>query len=85
MGDKEKEIIEIAKKINRELAKNKTNSYKQKLISAISLKDYDRVQVVLIQLSAYSGVKMDFLVELFTDFEKNKNLAYTFINSLGSN
>ncbi|MGL6130841.1 MAG: type I CRISPR-associated protein Cas8a1/Csx8, partial [Fusobacteriaceae bacterium] len=81
MGDKEKEIVEIAKKINREIAKNKTISYKQKLISAISLKDYDRVQVILIQLSAYSGVKMDFLVELFTDFEKNKNLAYTFINS----
>lgn len=84
MGEREKEIIEIAKKVNGGIAPNKVSSYKQKLVSAISLKDYDRVQVVLIQLSAYSNVKMDFLVDLFSDFQKNKNLAYTFINSLGT-
>lgn len=84
MGEKEKEIIEIAKKVNIGIAGNKVTSYKQKLISAISLKDYDRVQIVLIQLSSYSNVKMDFLVDLFSDFQKNKNLAYTFINALGT-
>lgn len=84
MGFKEKEIIKIAAAINTKLPNNKLNSYKQKLISAISLKDYDRVQVILIQLSAYSNIKMDFLVDLFSDFQKNKNLAYTFINSLGN-
>ncbi|MGL5124812.1 MAG: type I CRISPR-associated protein Cas8a1/Csx8, partial [Fusobacteriaceae bacterium] len=85
MGEREKEIIEAAKLVNKGIPGNKIISYKQKLISAISLKDYDRVQVVLIQLSSYSNVKMDFLVDLFSDFQKNKNLAYTFINALGTN
>ena len=45
-------------------------------------KDYDRYCQVLLQLSNYSGVAFDFVYDLFEDFEKNKDVAYTFINAL---
>ena len=61
---------------------NKVNSYKQKLISAITFKDYDRFCEILLQLSSYSGVVFYFAYDLFQDFEENKNIAYTFINAL---
>ncbi|MDA3884081.1 MAG: type I CRISPR-associated protein Cas8a1/Csx8 [Candidatus Delongbacteria bacterium] len=62
---------------------NKIRAYEQRLISAITLKDYDRVQEILLHLSAFTQVKMDFLIDVFEDFEANKNLAYTFINVFG--
>jgi CRISPR-associated protein Cst1 len=71
-----------AKRVMKEIPENKVNSYKQKLISAITFKDYERFCEILLQLSSYSGVIFDFAYDLFEDFEANKNIAYTFINAL---
>lgn len=73
-----------AKRVMAELPENKVNSYKQKLISAITFKDYGRFCEILLQLSSYSGVIFDFAYDLFGDFEENKNIAYTFINALNN-
>ncbi len=62
---------------------NKIRTYEQRLISSLSLRDYAKVQEILLHLSAFTQVKMDFLIDVFEDFEKNKNLVYTFINTLG--
>jgi len=47
-------------------------------------KDYDRCCQILLQLSNYSGVTFDFVYNLFEDFDKNKDVIYTFINALTS-
>ena len=75
-----KEITEYfkAKKLN-----NKTNSYRQRLISCIIAHDYDRFIEIMLQLSSYTQKTFGFLHNLIRDFEGNKNLAYEFINSLG--
>ncbi|SJZ63808.1 CRISPR-associated protein Cst1 [Cetobacterium ceti] len=62
---------------------NKLRTYEQKLISAIGLKDYDRVKEIMIHMSSTSQLPIRTLILLFEDFEKNKNLAYTFINEIG--
>lgn len=76
---------EDAIKIKQKLSSkgNKLRAYEQKLVSAISLKDYDKVKEILIHLSSYTQLPIRCLIPLCEDFEKNKNLAYTFINSLG--
>lgn len=61
---------------------NKIRSYREKLVSCLILKDYDRFNEILLQLSSYAEVKLDFAYDLFDDFESNKNVAYTFVNSL---
>lgn len=79
------EVVEDADKI-KEFFRGKSNklrSYEQKLVSAITLKDYDRVKEVMLHLSSYTQLPIRALILLFEDFEKNKNLAYTFINSIG--
>ena len=63
----------------------KITSYRNKLISSLSFKDYDRFKTILLQLSSYSGVTFDFAYNLFDDFEKNKNIAYAFVNALTEN
>jgi CRISPR-associated protein Cst1 len=73
-----------AKRVMKEIPENKVNSYKQKLISAITFKDYDRFCEILLQLSSYSGVVFDFAYDLFEDFDENKNIAFTFINALNN-
>jgi CRISPR-associated protein Cst1 len=62
--------------------KNKIKSYKNKLITAISFKDYNQFNLVLMKLSDYSGIGFAFAFDLFKDFEGNINLAYSFINAL---
>lgn len=62
---------------------NKLRAYEQRLVTAISLKDYDKVKEILIHLSSYTQLPIRALIPLCENFEKNKNLAYTFINSLG--
>jgi CRISPR-associated protein Cst1 len=71
-----------AKKVIERIPGNKVESYKQKLISAITFKDYDRFCEILLSLSSYSDVVFDFAYDLFKDFEENKNIAYTFVNAL---
>lgn len=75
--------LAIKKKLLAENKSNKLRSYEQRFISAITLKDYDRVKELLLHLSAYTQLRIDFAMELFEDFEGNKDLAYTFINGLG--
>lgn len=70
--------VEVVKKLDS----NKLKSYRQKLISAMSFKDYDRVCQILMNLSQYTGVYFSFTYDLYEDFEKNKEVAYTFINDL---
>ncbi|MDQ0149369.1 type I CRISPR-associated protein Cas8a1/Csx8 [Eubacterium multiforme] len=85
MNQKMKGAFAAAKSVNKGLEANKINSYKQKLISSITFKNYDRFCEILLQLSSYSGIVFNFAYDLFDDFEENKNLAYTFINALGNN
>ena len=82
MTKKMKSAYASAKKVSEKLEENKLNSYKQKLISAVTFKNKDRFCEILLQLSSFSGVVFDFAYDLFDDFENNKNLAYTFINAL---
>ncbi len=85
MTEKQKSAYSSAMAV-REVLKdspNKIRAYEQKLISAISLKDYEKVQELILHISAYTQVKIGVALDLFEDFEKNKNLAYTFINVLG--
>ena len=68
--------------VKRNLESNKLKSYRQKLLSAITFKNYDRFCQILLQLSDYSGVIFNFAYDLFEDFEANKNVAYAFVNGL---
>ena len=38
--------------------------------------------VILLNLSNYADEPFDFAYDLFEDFEKNKELAYTFVTAL---
>lgn len=71
-----------AKKVAKDLPDNKRGSYRQKLTSAVIFKDYDRCCQILLQLSNYTGMDFEFVYDLFEDFEKNKDIVYTFINAL---
>lgn len=75
--------ISCTRKLASENKENKIKSYKQKLISAIVAEDYDRVNIVLLQLSEFSDTPFTFMYDLFEDFEQNKEIALTFINTLG--
>ncbi|EHL19483.1 CRISPR-associated protein csx8 [Peptoanaerobacter stomatis] len=87
-GDKSNKIARViatANEVNKKLRIDKSNkiiSYKNKLISCLVFKDYDRFCSILLQLATYSSVSFGFAYDLFEDFEKNKNLAYAFVNSL---
>lgn len=71
-----------AKEVVKSIPENKYKAYRQKLTSAVVFKDYDRCCQILLQLSNYSEVTFDFVYDLFEDFEKNKDVLYTFINAL---
>ncbi|MDN5304616.1 MAG: CRISPR-associated protein Cst1 [Fusobacteriaceae bacterium] len=75
--------LAIKEKFIKEKKENKLRSYEQRFISAITLKDYDRVKELLLHISATSQIRIDFAMLLFEDFEGNKDLVYTFINGLG--
>jgi len=85
MSEAQKRAYGAAQEVKKALQgkENKIRSYEQRLISALTLKDDERVQEILLHLSAFTQVKMDFLIDVFKDFEANKNLVYTFINTLG--
>lgn len=86
MTEKQKKAYAAAMQVKEVLQgkENKLRAYEQRLISGITLKDYDRVEQILLHLSSFTQVKMDFLIDIFEDFEKNKNLVYTFVNALGN-
>lgn len=82
MEKKTKVAYACAKEVAKKIPENKLGSYRQKLTSAIVFNDYDRVCEILLQLSNYSNVDFDFAYDLFENFEKNKDVAYSFINAL---
>ncbi len=82
MNQSMKVAYACAKEVTKKLPDNKRTSYRQKLTSAIIFKDYDRYCQILLQLSNYADVSFDFALDLFEDFEENKDIAYTFINAL---
>ena len=73
-----------AKKVNETIEANKVESYKQKLLNSIIFNDKDRTCQILMQLSSYSKVNFDFAYSIFEDFDKNKEIIYTYINALGN-
>lgn len=82
MTNEMKQAYAIAKTIKEKLPANKLMSYKQKLISSVTFKDYDKFCNIILQLAVYSETEIPFSYSLFENFEDNKNLAYTFINAL---
>lgn len=72
----------VSQELIRQKKENKINSYKQKIIGAIVAHDYDRVNEVILSLSAYVGMEFNFAYPLFENPEDNKNIAFTFANAL---
>jgi CRISPR-associated protein Cst1 len=71
-----------AKSVAEKIPQNKLESYNQKLTSAIVFEDYDRFCQILLNLANFAEVDFSFAYDLFEDFEKNKEVAYTFVNAL---
>lgn len=79
------DIYKCADKVINQIPANKLDSYRNKLTSSIIFKDYDRFCEILLQLSNYADVYFNFADRLFVNFEDNKDIAYTFVNSLSKN
>lgn len=62
---------------------NKINAYKHRLLTAMSVNDYDGFNLLLLKLGSITGVELNFAYELFDNFEENKNIAFSFVNALG--
>lgn len=77
-----KQVVNKKEGTNYKVADNKLNSYRNKLITALTFEDYDRFCQVLLNLANYADENFDFAYNLFEDFEKNKEVAYTFVNAL---
>lgn len=72
----------ISKKFTEDKNINKLMGFKNKLIGAITAHDYRRMNEILLNLSAYSGVELKFAYPLFENPEENIGLAYSFVNAL---
>lgn len=72
----------VSQELIRQNKKNKVNSYKQKLIGALSAHDYDRVNEIILNLSAYVGIEFPFFYSLLENAEENKNIALAFASAL---
>lgn len=77
-----KQIVDKKDGNKPRVSDTKLKSYCTILINAIILDDYDQFQKILINLSNYAEVPCGFAYDLFEDFEGNKEIAYTFVNSL---
>ena len=77
-----KQIVDKKDGNKPRVSDTKLKSYCTKLINAIILDDYDQFQKIPINLSNYAEVPCGFAYDLFEDFEGNKEIAYTFVNSL---
>lgn len=74
--------ISDAIKVKQNIEKNKLLSYEKRLVTCLCSNNYDKFKQVLLQLSSYSQVHIRCSTLLFEDFERNKDLAYVFVNSL---
>ena len=79
----QKSAFACAKELIRKLPENKRRTYRQRLTSTLILKDYTGYLNILVQLANYADMIFDFAFDLFEDFEKNKDIAYAFVNALG--
>ena len=61
---------------------NKIDSFRQKISSAITAHDYDRVSEILMNLSSYTGIEFKFFYTYLENEEENKNLVFAFVNAL---
>lgn len=84
MDEKIKKVKASAYYVKQQLKKNQVNAFKQKLISAVTYDDKDSVFAILTKLSDTSGVSLNFIYDILSDYNKNKNLVYSFINALSS-
>ena len=82
MEKRQKSAFACAKELVRKLPENKRKSYRQRLTSTLILKDYEGYMDILIQLANYADMTFDFAFDLFEDFDKNMDIAYTFVNAL---
>lgn len=60
----------------------KIDTYRHKLIASVVANDKDGFIQTLLQLSSYTETPFAFLHDLIDNWDKNKNLAYDFINQL---
>lgn len=60
----------------------KIDTYRHKLIGSVVANDKDGFIQTMLQLSSYTATPFAFLHDLIADWDKNKNLAYDFINQL---
>ncbi len=72
----------IAKQLKKNNQGNKIDSFRNRLLSQLIVKDYDGFNETLLKLSSYTKQPLNFAYDLFDDFENNKNVAYSFVNSL---
>lgn len=79
-----KAAFKCAKILTGKLQENKLRSYRQRLINALVLKDYEGYCRILMQLAGYTEMTFDFAFDLFEDFEKNLDIAYSFVNAMGT-
>lgn len=82
MTEKQKQVYGCAKAISKKLEKNKIISYRQKLTSAMSINNTEKIYSILTHLSNFTEEKIPFIYDLLEDFDSNRNLVYTFIMSL---
>ena len=52
------------------------------MVGALTAHDYDRVNEVLLSLSAYVGIEFPFFYTLLEDAEENKDIAMAFTSAL---
>lgn len=84
MDDTLKGAFASALEVTKNIDSNKIRSYRAKLMSALIARDRMKVFDVLLQLSDYSQVNFSFVYKLYEDFDANIEVAYTFVNALGT-
>ena len=73
---------DVSKVLSQKNATNKIKSYRDKLTSAMSLGNKQKILEILTHISNFTNIQIGIIYDLIEDFDKNKNLVYTFIMSL---
>lgn len=72
----------VSQKLIEANKKNKINSYRQKITSALVAHDYDRVKEILLSLSSYVDMEFKFLYKFLENAEENKDIVFSFTSAL---
>ena len=72
----------VSQKLIEANKKNKINSYRQKITSALVAHDYDRVKEILLSLSSYVDMEFKFLYKFLENAEENKDVVFSFTSAL---